>query len=228
MARTSPTAYLLLIAAVLLGSVLLMMRTPEVPVAEPSPLMLWGLRAFMLATAIAYMCGMEFYARWSHRELWHGPALWAVHKTHHGERYKGAGLGLFELNDVFGIGNALAVIPIMAVAAACTPTVGSVWAYGMTVGISIFGTAYMFVHDGVHHRRFPTFGIEKIAVIERISKAHALHHVKERAQPFGLFLGPQELECLAAGTVLPGPPTILRAGLLLTTALGLAGLVGGW
>jgi hypothetical protein len=41
---------------------------------------------------------MEFYARYAHKELWHGPALWHVHETHH----RPGARAVFEFNDIFG------------------------------------------------------------------------------------------------------------------------------
>jgi beta-carotene 3-hydroxylase len=47
--------------------------------------------------------GMEMYARWAHRALWHDfPAGWALHKSHHEPR-----VGPFEANDIFAIMNAV-------------------------------------------------------------------------------------------------------------------------
>lgn len=57
-----------------------------------------------------------------------------------------------------------------------------------------------FVHDGLIHRRFPVGPIAKLPVLKRIAAAHKLHHLgKFDGVPFGLFLGPQELEAVGAG-----------------------------
>jgi hypothetical protein len=45
--------------------------------------------------------GMEFWARWAHRALWHA-SLWHMHESHDRPRE-----GPFELNDVFSIVNAV-------------------------------------------------------------------------------------------------------------------------
>ena len=67
------------------------------------------------------------------------------------------------------------------------------------LGVTIFGMAYMFVHDGLVHRRFPVGPIAEVPALKRIAVAHKLHHA-ERYQgvPWGLFLGPQELEAVGA------------------------------
>lgn len=50
--------------------------------------------------------GMEMWARWAHKALWHDFAPgWSLHKSHHAPR-----LGPFEANDVFAIVNAAPAI----------------------------------------------------------------------------------------------------------------------
>jgi hypothetical protein len=63
-------------------------------------------------------------------------------------------VGPFEKNDIFAIINAL---PAMA---ACmwgfldtSPTGGFVFCLGL--GVTLYGISYMFIHDGLVHRRFP-------------------------------------------------------------------------
>ena len=52
--------------------------------------------------------GMEFWARWAHRALWHA-SLWHMHESHHRPRD-----GPFELNDVFAIINAVPAMSLLA------------------------------------------------------------------------------------------------------------------
>ncbi|KAK3252566.1 Phospholipase A2 crotoxin acid subunit CA [Cymbomonas tetramitiformis] len=67
--------------------------------------------------------------------------------------------------------------------------------FGAGLGITIYGMAYMFVHDGLVHRRFPTGPIEEVPYLKRVAMAHKLHHSgKYGGVPWGLFLGPQEVE----------------------------------
>ncbi|GBG86306.1 hypothetical protein CBR_g41300 [Chara braunii] len=62
------------------------------------------------------------------------------------------------------------------------------------LGITLFGIAYMFVHDGLVHKRFPVGPIADLPYLKRVAAAHQLHHAdKFEGVPFGLFLGPQEL-----------------------------------
>ena len=113
--------------------------------------------ALMATAVLSYTVGMEYYARYAHRDLWHGDALWKIHTTHHGQRNKGP----FEHNDVFGVANVLVILPIMHWAQLVERSLGSAAVLGFTIGVSAFGTAYMVVHDGVVHSRFPTFGLER-------------------------------------------------------------------
>uniref|UniRef100_A0ACD5WRQ6 Uncharacterized protein n=1 Tax=Avena sativa TaxID=4498 RepID=A0ACD5WRQ6_AVESA len=151
----------------------------EIPVTE-----MFGTFALSVGAAV----GMEFWARWAHRALWHA-SLWHMHESHHRPRD-----GPFELNDVFAIVNA---VPAMALLAFGFFNRGLVpgLCFGAGLGITLFGMAYMFVHDGLVHRRFPVGPIENVPYFRRVAAAHQIHHMdKFDSVPYGLFLGPKELE----------------------------------
>lgn len=40
------------------------------------------------------------------------------------------------------------------------------------LGITVFGMAYMFVHDGLVHRRFPVGPIANVPYLQRVAAAH--------------------------------------------------------
>ena len=40
------------------------------------------------------------------------------------------------------------------------------------LGITVFGMAYMFVHDGLVHRRFPVGPIANVPYFRRVAAAH--------------------------------------------------------
>lgn len=134
---------------------------------------------------------MEFWARWAHRALWHA-SLWHMHESHHRPRE-----GLFELNDVFAIVNALPAISLLSygffnrglIPGLCFGAVSSFLCVffplsklklyfetrvGMWqgLGITLFGMAYMFVHDGLVHRRFPVGPIANVPYFRRVAAAH--------------------------------------------------------
>lgn len=83
------------------------------------------------------------YARWAHRVLWHEfEPGWAIHKSHHEAR-----IGPFEANDIFAVMNALPAIVLTAYGF-FTPSEWGGMCFGLGMGITVFGIAYMFVHDG--------------------------------------------------------------------------------
>lgn len=132
------------------------MEGGEIPVTE-----MFGTFALSVGAAV----GMEFWARWAHRALWHA-SLWHMHESHHRPRD-----GPFELNDVFAIVNA---VPAMALLAFGFFNRGLVpgLCFGAGLGITLFGMAYMFVHDGLVHRRFPVGPIENVPYFRRVAAAH--------------------------------------------------------
>ncbi|KAG2543877.1 hypothetical protein PVAP13_9NG773277 [Panicum virgatum] len=75
------------------------MEGGEIPVTE-----MVGTFALSVGAAV----GMEFWARWAHRALWHA-SLWHMHESHHRPRD-----GPFELNDVFAIVNAVPAMSLLA------------------------------------------------------------------------------------------------------------------
>ncbi|XVF53543.1 hypothetical protein PTKIN_Ptkin05aG0107400 [Pterospermum kingtungense] len=75
------------------------MEGGEVPLSE-----MFGTFALSVGAAV----GMEFWARWAHRALWHA-SLWHMHESHHRPRE-----GPFELNDVFAITNAVPAIALLS------------------------------------------------------------------------------------------------------------------
>ncbi|XVF52959.1 hypothetical protein PTKIN_Ptkin05aG0059700 [Pterospermum kingtungense] len=140
------------------------------------------------ALSVGAAIGMEYWARWAHRALWHA-SLWHMHESHHRPRD-----GAFELNDVFAIINAVPAIGLLAYGFFNKGIVPGL-CFGAGLGITVFGMAYMFVHDGLVHRRFPVGPIANVPYLRKVAAAHQLHHSnKFDGVPYGLFLGPQELE----------------------------------
>ncbi|KAJ3682051.1 hypothetical protein LUZ60_014624 [Juncus effusus] len=155
------------------------MEGGEVPMTE-----MLGTFALSVGAAV----GMEFWARWAHKALWHD-SLWHMHESHHRPRD-----GPFELNDVFAITNAIPAISLMAYGFLNRGLIPGL-CFGAGLGITLFGIAYMFVHDGLVHRRFPVGPVENVPYLRRVAAAHQIHHMdKFGGVPFGLFLGPKELE----------------------------------
>ncbi|XP_006829074.2 beta-carotene hydroxylase 2, chloroplastic [Amborella trichopoda] len=151
----------------------------EVPVTE-----MFGTFSLSVGAAV----GMEFWARWAHRALWHA-SLWHMHESHHRPRE-----GPFELNDVFAIINSVPAISLLSYGFFNKGLVPGL-CFGAGLGITVFGIAYMFVHDGLVHRRFPVGPIANVPYFRKVAAAHQIHHAdKFDGVPYGLFLGPKELE----------------------------------
>lgn len=155
------------------------MEGGEIPYSE-----MFGTFALSVGAAV----GMEFWARWAHKALWHA-SLWHMHESHHKPRE-----GAFELNDVFAIINAVPAIALMAYGFFHKGLFPGL-CFGAGLGITIFGMAYMFVHDGLVHKRFPVGPIANVPYLRQVAAAHQLHHMEKfDGVPYGLFLGPKEVE----------------------------------
>uniref|UniRef100_A0A7S0S1S3 beta-carotene 3-hydroxylase n=1 Tax=Chlamydomonas leiostraca TaxID=1034604 RepID=A0A7S0S1S3_9CHLO len=152
----------------------------------------WGELAATLSLVAGGVFAMEMWARWAHKVLWHDfEPGWALHKSHHMPR-----TGPFEANDIYAIMNA---VPAMALClyGFITPNIVGGLCFGAGLGITLFGIMYMFVHDGLVHRRFPTGPVGDLPYMKRIAVAHQLHHSgKYGGAPWGMFLGVQELDAI--------------------------------
>lgn len=150
----------------------------------------WVEFAATLSLVCGGVVGMEMYARWAHKALWHDfePA-WALHKSHHEPR-----TGPFELNDIYAVVNAIPAI-VLCWYGFFTPNIIGGICFGTGLGITLFGMMYMFVHDGLVHKRFPVGPIAEVPYLKRVAAAHKLHHINDfNGLPWGLFLAEQELQ----------------------------------
>ncbi|KAI4347586.1 hypothetical protein L6164_008387 [Bauhinia variegata] len=148
----------------------------------------WSEMFGTFALSVGAAVGMEFWARWAHRTLWHA-SLWHMHESHHRPRE-----GAFELNDVFAIINAVPAIGLLSYGFFHKGLVPGL-CFGAGLGITVFGMAYMFVHDGLVHKRFPVGPIANVPYFRRVAAAHQLHHSEKfDGVPYGLFMGPKEIE----------------------------------
>ena len=137
----------------------------------------------LVLLGLAVFAGMEGVARLMHRHLMHGP-LWVLHESHHRPRQ-----GRFEKNDLFGVFFSLPSIVLVYLG-----THGHPWALAVGLGMTAYGAAYFGFHDVIVHRRvrvcFPPAG----RYLQRIVKAHLVHHKttgKEGAVSFGFLWAPK-------------------------------------
>lgn len=131
---------------------------------------------------------MDFWAALLHGRVWHG-WLWSVHRSHHEPR-----LGAFELNDALSVLHAPIAIAMILYGCTAEPGVHRELAFGVGVGMTVFGLAYLVVHDGLVHQRLPARALLRFRWLRRIASAHRVHHTgRAGGAPFGLFTGPREL-----------------------------------
>jgi len=119
---------------------------------------------------------MEPWAAVIHRFAWHGP-LWFVHRTHH--RRSGSG---WEANDALSLAHAPVAIALLLVGLCA----GSPVLFGVGTGMTLYGAAYLVVHDGLVHGRLPVGRLAHLAWFARLRGAH-VHHHQTNGPPYGLF-----------------------------------------
>ncbi|KAG7671601.1 putative Beta-carotene 3-hydroxylase, chloroplastic [Nannochloris sp. 'desiccata'] len=148
--------------------------------------------ALTLLLAAGGMVGMEMYARFAHKILWHDNKLgYAIHKSHHVPR-----VGAFEANDIYAVMNAVPAVLLCGYGFLRPDMIGGM-CFGAGLGISLFGMSYLFIHDGLVHKRFPVGPLADVPELRRIAIAHQIHHTdKFGGVPYGMFLGPQEIEAV--------------------------------
>lgn len=136
------------------------------------------------------LVGMEAVAWTTHRYLMHGP-LWRWHRSHHEPRQ-----GAFETNDLFGVIFAAPPIALFALAG-LSDQPALAWLAG---GMTAYGALYAMVHDGLVHRRFPLPFTAKRGYLQRLVRAHHLHHLtrtRDGAVAFGFLVAPDPLRLAA-------------------------------
>ncbi len=135
-------------------------------------------------TAVA----MDLWAALLHGRVWHA-WMWPVHRSHHQPRR-----GSFEANDALSVLHAPLAIALLLWGCASRPTVLREVAFGVGLGMSVFGLAYLVVHDGLVHGRLPVRVLLRLAYFRSVVRAHRVHHATIPAgPPYGFFLGPREL-----------------------------------
>ena len=129
-----------------------------------------------VVTVIFAFALMEPVTYLAHRYVMHGIGR-ALHNSHHQARAE-----RFEKNDLFPV--IFAAITILAMAAGNSiPGLRPMFVVG--IGVTLYGFAYMFVHDVYIHRRLPFFK----AVwrpLEHLKEAHRIHHLYG-AEPYGML-----------------------------------------
>jgi beta-carotene 3-hydroxylase len=103
-------------------------------------------------------------------------------------------VGRFEANDALSALHA--PLAILAILFGCRGPVGVAreLAFGVGLGMSVFGLAYVVVHDGLVHRRLPVAWLARVPYLRDVARAHRIHHAGVYGgPPYGLFFGPLDL-----------------------------------
>jgi beta-carotene 3-hydroxylase len=131
---------------------------------------------------IATVAAMEGVAYLMHKYLMHGP-MWFLHESHHRRER-----GRFELNDLFGVFFAVPSIILIYLG-----THGSPLLLPIGVGMTVYGAIYFLFHDVIVHRRIHHRIRPTGRYLQRIIKAHRIHHAtrtKHGAVSFGFVYAP--------------------------------------
>ena len=141
-----------------------------------------------IPTALTVAVLMDLWAALLHGFVWHG-ALLFVHRTHHAPR-----AGRWELNDALSLLHAPLAIALILYGCAAAPSLGRELAYGVGLGMTAFGVAYVVVHDGFVHGRLPVAWLDRFRFFRAVARSHRVHHLGTGGPPYGLFFGRWELE----------------------------------
>ena len=132
------------------------------------------MRALLLA--VVSFGSMELISYAVHRWVMHGVGM-VWHRSHHA-----APVGRFERNDLYPVCFAAAGVALFAI-----PALG--WVpdlFWVGVGVTAYGTIYLFVHDLYIHRRVPVT-VPRLRYLEWLRSAHGDHH-RRGGEPYGMLL----------------------------------------
>jgi len=124
------------------------------------------------AVTIGIFIIMEGVAWFLHKFVMHGFG-WYLHEDHH--RYT---KGRFEKNDIFGL--MFSLISFLFILNGTLYGINISLAVG--IGIMMYGIGYFFVHDIFFHHRIKIKYRPKGQYMQRVLRAHAVHHQKSTAK----------------------------------------------
>ncbi|MGB9696239.1 MAG: sterol desaturase family protein [Ignavibacteria bacterium] len=137
-----------------------------------------------IAIVIITFVMMEFVAWAAHKYLMHG-FLWSWHEDHHQKaKYR----KFFEKNDLFFL---IFAIPAMSGFMISYFVQEVRFLFYISIGITLYGVAYFFIHEAFIHQRFPWFKRTNNWYLRAIRKAHKIHHkylTKENGESFGMLI----------------------------------------
>ncbi|MBC7793690.1 MAG: sterol desaturase family protein [Clostridia bacterium] len=152
--------------------------------------------AIWLASGLVTAVAMELWAALLHGKIWHG-LLWFIHASHHRRRIEPLRERVdgWEANDALSTLHAPIAVALILYGCTGAPSSWRELAFGIGLGMTAFGLAYVIVHDGFAHGRLPGSWLLralflKWGYMKRVRAAHMVHHNGGGEEPYGLFLGP--------------------------------------
>lgn len=136
---------------------------------------------------LAAFAFMEFVAWFMHKYVMH-TFLWSLHKDHHKKDHG----GFFELNDAFFI--VFATPGILLMYFGFQGAEFNDFRFWLGMGITLYGFAYLFVHDVFIHQRIRVLRRTDNVYFQAMRKAHKVHHKhlgKENGESFGFLWVPK-------------------------------------
>lgn len=141
-----------------------------------------------VALVLITLVSMEGIAWFTHKYIMHG-FMWRWHHSHH-THHK----GFFEVNDLFSLlFSGVATVAIML--GMNEPALWFLMPVG--IGITLYGIFYFVFHDIIVHRRIKIKFSTKNQYLQRITKAHYVHHrvhEREGAEAFGFLYAPPKYQ----------------------------------
>lgn len=131
---------------------------------------------------VATFVAMEFVAWSTHKYIMHG-FLWNLHRDHHHKDHDSP----FERNDLFFAIFAVPGFLLIYFGYEAGFSDPRLW---IGLGITVYGLAYIFVHDIFIHQRIRIFRRTDNTYFRAMRKAHLIHHKhlgKEDGECFGFL-----------------------------------------
>jgi len=137
-----------------------------------------------LGIALLTFCVMECVSWLTHRFLMHG-LFWNLHEDHHNKAHD-----FFEKNDLFFV-----IFALIAIGFFMIGNYIEGWGFMcyISIGITLYGLAYFFVHDIFIHQRFKLLKRTDNFYLRALRKAHKVHHKhqdKTEGECFGMLFVP--------------------------------------
>ena len=141
-----------------------------------------------VALVIGTFLFMESVAWFTHKYVMHG-FLWNWHRDHHNHHN-----GFFERNDLFAVVFATTAISLILAGVELPEYWFLVW---IGAGVTLYGIFYFLFHDIIVHRRVKMKVDTSGRYMQRIMRAHYIHHkvhTKEGAEAFGFLYAPEKYD----------------------------------